>query len=200
MQKEIVLAYQTALKKKDDMAIALALSPFAQQTAELVNSGAYEAAAGSCYTIFRCLAKTCKEHEDWFAGFTGYGDTYTKLAIFTEVVVELYCHLRQKPELSKRMADEMNINLEVFNLETDFFGDLRCSSRFTDMLCDAQAQYGDYSELDMCPCGGGFGRRKGENEMLDDMDFHYNKVKCRKIEGMLPKLMTMVEGEMKSMR
>ena len=30
------------------------------------------------------------------------------------------------------------------------------------------------------------------------MDFHYNKVKCRKIEGMLPKLMKMVEGEMKS--
>ena len=31
------------------------------------------------------------------------------------------------------------------------------------------------------------------HEMLDDMDFHYNKVKCRKIEGMLPKLMKMVE-------
>ena len=74
MQKEIVSAYQTAFKKKDDMAIALALSPFAQQTAELVNSGAYEAAASSCYVIFRCLAKTCKEHEDWFRGFTGYGD------------------------------------------------------------------------------------------------------------------------------
>ena len=44
---------------------------------------------------------------------------------------------------------ETNINLEVFNLETDFFSDLLCSSRFTDMLCDAQAQYGDYSELDM---------------------------------------------------
>ena len=38
------------------------------------------------------------------------------------------------------------------------------------------------------------------NELLDDMDFHYNKVKCRKIEGMLPKLMKMVEGEVKSMR
>ena len=38
------------------------------------------------------------------------------------------------------------------------------------------------------------------NELLDDMDFHYNKVKCRMIEGMLPKLMKMVEGEMKSMR
>ena len=38
------------------------------------------------------------------------------------------------------------------------------------------------------------------NELLDDMDFHYNKVKCRKIEGMLPKLMKMVEGEVRSMR
>ena len=52
------------------------------------------------------------------------------------------------------MADEMDINLEVFNLETDFFGDLHCSSRFTDMLCDAQAQYGDYSELEKCPMWG----------------------------------------------
>ena len=41
---------------------------------------------------------------------------------------------------------------------------------------------------------------KLSNELLDDMDFHYNKVKCRKIEQMLPKLMKMVEGEMKSMR
>ena len=38
------------------------------------------------------------------------------------------------------------------------------------------------------------------DELLDDMDFHYNKVKCRKIEQMLPKLMKMVEGEMESMR
>ena len=45
------------------------------------------------------------------------------------------------------------------------------------------------------------GRRKGENEMLDDMDLdRYDKVKCSKIEQMLPKLMKMVEGEMKSMR
>jgi len=38
------------------------------------------------------------------------------------------------------------------------------------------------------------------NELLDDMDFHYNKVKCRKIEVMIPRLMGMVEGEMRSMR
>ena len=44
----------------------------------------------------------------------------------------------------------------------------------------------------------GFGGDMDEelcNELLDDMDFHYNKVKCRKIEQMLPKLMKMVEGE-----
>lgn len=50
------------------------------------------------------------------------------------------------------------------------------------------AGYGGDMDEDLC------------NELLDDMDFHYNKVKCRKIEQMLPKLMKMVEGEMKSMR
>ena len=39
------------------------------------------------------------------------------------------------------------------------------------------------------------------NALLDDMDFdRYGKVKCRKIEGMLPKLMKMVESEMEGMR
>ena len=36
------------------------------------------------------------------------------------------------------------------------------------------------------------------NELLDDMDFVNNKVKCRKIELMVPKMMKMVEGEMES--
>lgn len=38
------------------------------------------------------------------------------------------------------------------------------------------------------------------NELLDDIDYHFNKVKCRKIEMMMPKLMKMVEGEMERMR
>ena len=37
------------------------------------------------------------------------------------------------------------------------------------------------------------------NELLDDMDFVNNKVKCRKIEQMMPRLMGLVEREMKSM-
>ncbi len=38
------------------------------------------------------------------------------------------------------------------------------------------------------------------NALLEDIDFdRYGKVKCQKIEGMLPKLMKMVEGEMVAM-
>ena len=77
--------------------------------------------------------------------------------------------MQETANKQKCMADEMDINLEVFNLETDFFGDLHCSSRFTDMLCDAHAQYGDYSELENCS-----------------------------MWGMWVKLMKMVEGEMRS--
>ena len=38
------------------------------------------------------------------------------------------------------------------------------------------------------------------NELLDDIDYHFNKVKCRKIEAMMPQLMKMVESEMEGMR
>ena len=37
------------------------------------------------------------------------------------------------------------------------------------------------------------------NELLDDMDFYYNRVKCRKIERLLPKLREMVVEESKSL-
>ena len=35
------------------------------------------------------------------------------------------------------------------------------------------------------------------NDLLDDIDFHFNKVRCRKIEQMLPQLNKMVEEEIK---
>lgn len=38
------------------------------------------------------------------------------------------------------------------------------------------------------------------NELLNDMDFYFDKVKSRKIEGMMPKLMKMVEGKERSVR
>ena len=48
----------------------------------------------------------------------------------------------------------------------------------------------------------GFGGDMPEDladELLDDMDYFYDKVKCLKIEQMLPKLMKMVEEEMEGM-
>lgn len=36
--------------------------------------------------------------------------------------------------------------------------------------------------------------------LIDDIDYHFNKVKCRQIELIMPKLMKMVEGEMEGMR
>ena len=38
------------------------------------------------------------------------------------------------------------------------------------------------------------------DELLDSLDFEYNKVRSRKIEQMMPMLMKMVESEMKGMR
>ena len=35
------------------------------------------------------------------------------------------------------------------------------------------------------------------NDLLDDIDFHFNKVRCRKIEQMLHQLNKMVEEEIK---
>jgi len=37
------------------------------------------------------------------------------------------------------------------------------------------------------------------NELLDSLDFEYNKVRSRRIEQMMPRLMSMVESEMKGM-
>ena len=38
------------------------------------------------------------------------------------------------------------------------------------------------------------------NALLDDIDYSFNIVKCRKIEQMMPQLMKIVESEMEGMR
>ena len=38
------------------------------------------------------------------------------------------------------------------------------------------------------------------DELLDDINYSFNKVKCRKIEVMMPQLMKMVESEMITMK
>ena len=109
--------------------------------------------------------------------------------------------------LLRQYQEEM---LDAFLTEDDYFSELLsyCNILFemlptilmsTELRADKDARklaaiavvaagYGGDMDEELC------------NELLDDMDFHYNKVKCRKIEQMLPKLMKMVEGEMRSMR
>lgn len=53
----------------------------------------------------------------------------------------------------------------------------------------------------ICVVAGGYGGDMKEvkaNELLDDIDFYYNKVKCRKIEQMLPTLNKLVVAEQQS--
>ena len=109
--------------------------------------------------------------------------------------------------LLRQYEEEM---LDAFLTEDDYFSELLryCNILFetlptilmsTGMRADKDARklaaisvvaagYGGDMDEELC------------NELLDDMDFHYNKVKCRKIEGMMPRLMGMVESEMEGMR
>ena len=121
-------------------------------------------------------------------------DSLSKLSSPLGLPKEFFLLLRQYEE-------EM---LDAFLTEDDYFSELLryCNILFetlptilmsTGMRADKDARklaaiavvaagYGGDMDEELC------------NEILDDMDFHYNKVKCRKIEQMLPKLMKMVEG------
>lgn len=51
-----------------------------------------------------------------------------------------------------------------------------------------------------CRCGyGGDMSEDQAYDLLDDIDFYYNKVKCRKIERLLPVLSKLVVEEQKSL-
>ena len=109
--------------------------------------------------------------------------------------------------LLRQYQEEM---LDAFLTEDDYFPELLryCNILFemlpTILMSTALRTDKDARKLAaIAVVAAGYGGDMAEelaNELLDDMDFHYNKVKCRKIEGMLPKLMKMVEGEMRSMR
>ena len=109
--------------------------------------------------------------------------------------------------LLRQYQEEM---LDAFLQDDDYFSDLLhyCNILYemlpTKLMSSYYREEKDARKLAaISVVAAGFGGDMDEelcNELLDDMDFHYNKVKCRKIEGMLPKLMKMVEGEMRSMR
>lgn len=149
MKEEITAAWKGAMKTDDVKVVARTLSLFPLRIAEKIKAKAYEEAAADIYSILECVAATEKEHEDWLEGLF-VGGEYTDMCIFAEAVVEMYCHLRQLPDLPKSLGDEMNIQIEVFNKKTDMFGDMMYDSRFADMVCDAKNQYGHYAKLEDC--------------------------------------------------
>ena len=109
--------------------------------------------------------------------------------------------------LLRQYQEEM---LDAFLQDDDYFSDLLhyCNILYemlpTILMSSHLREEKDSRKLAaISVVAAGFGGDMDEelcNELLDDMDFHYNKVKCRKIEQMLPKLMKMVEGEMERMR
>ena len=111
--------------------------------------------------------------------------------------MELYCHLRQKSGLSKRMAMRW---ISTWKYSTSKpISSVTCTTAPASQTCSVMPMPNTViiQSWMRAPCGG----RRVENELLDDMDFErYDKVKCSKIEQMLPKLMKMVEGKMERMR
>ena len=108
--------------------------------------------------------------------------------------------------LLRQYQEEM---LDAFLQDDDYFSDLLhyCNILYemlpTILMSSYYREEKDSRKLAaISVVAAGFGGDMDEklaNELLDDMDFHFNKVKCRKIELMLPKLMKMVEGEMEGM-
>lgn len=131
-------------------------------------------------------------------------------ALFWNMSQTLKGRIRQEKHLLllRQYEEEM---LDAFLQDDDYFHDLLqyCNIlyeflpiillRVHDMKRDKEAR----KLVAMAVVAGGYGGDMPEelaNELQDDMDFDkYGKVKCRKIEEMLPELMMMVVGEMGSM-
>ena len=109
--------------------------------------------------------------------------------------------------LLRQYEEEM---LDAFLTEDDYFPELLCYCNILYEILPAILMSSHLREekdsrklAAISVVAAGFGGDMDEdlaNELLDDIDYHFNKVKCRKIEGMMPQLMKMVESEMEGMR
>ena len=89
------------------------------------------------------------------------------------------------------LSPDFNDLLHYCNVIYDMLPTILMSSTFRN---DKDARR--LSAIALVACGyGGDMPESLSNELLDDIDFYYNKVKCRKIERMLPALSKMVIEE-----
>lgn len=109
--------------------------------------------------------------------------------------------------LLRQYQEEM---LDAFLQDDDYFSDLLhyCNLMYemlsTILMASHLRDEKDSRKLAaISVVAAGFGGDMDEelaNNLIDDIDYNYNKVKCRQIELIMPKVLKMVEGEMESMR
>ena len=114
---EIESACQRVAGSYDEKELAEALMPFPLTTSKQVETGQYEDAAANIYCLLEHLAQANKVHEDWFDCMWNGGEQ-TMIVDLADTIQQLYCHLRQKPDLSVNLKNEMDIHLEIFNKKT----------------------------------------------------------------------------------
>ncbi len=132
-------------------------------------------------------------------------------ALFWTMTLPQYFKSKLRNEKSflllRQYQEEM---LDAFLQDNDYFPDLLnyCNILYelmpTILMSSYYREEKDSRKLAaISVVAAGFGGDMPEelaNILLDDIDYHFNKVKCRQIEIMMPKLNKMVEGEMRSMR
>ena len=107
--------------------------------------------------------------------------------------------------LIRQYQEEM---LEAYLTEDDYFPEILhyCNILYETLIPIITGVYDLYTDKDARKLAGitmiaaGYAGDMSEdlcNDMLDDIDFHFNKVSCRKIEQILPQLNKMVEEEIK---
>ena len=107
--------------------------------------------------------------------------------------------------LIRQYQEEM---LEAYLTEDDYFPEILhyCNILYETLIPIITGVYDLYTDKDARKLAGitmiaaGYAGDMSEdlcNDLLDDIDFHFNKVRCRKIEQMLPQLNKMVEEEIK---
>ena len=100
--------------------------------------------------------------------------------------------------------------LEAYLSEDDYFPEILhyCNIMYETLLTLTAGEYDLHANKDARKRAGitmeatGYAGDMPEElcyDLLDDIDFHFNKVKCRKIEQMLPQFNKMVEEEIKGM-
>ena len=148
LQKELTTSCQEALRTHDISTTFHAIAPILDRIVEQVENGHLDEATGNLLAMFRCLADIQSEHAAWFEHMLSSGEM-TDLEFLTDAAVEVYCHLRQRGELSDDWTLDMDAQLLLLNQQTGFFGDWSMSI-YADMLYAAEYQSEDYSDLENC--------------------------------------------------